>query len=88
MYFEFFHIYFLHLLDHRVEVGHGYPKLKNRENCLLTIIGKDLTMDLECFCFESFQENKVFAENWAMGLTYCIARAKGQIRGDSPVEGV
>lgn len=63
----------------RVEVGHGFPKLKNRENCLLSVICRDMTLDLECFCYETFQENKIFAENWAMGLSYCIANAKGQL---------
>ena len=58
--------------------------MKTRENCLLTIIGQHVSFDLECFCFDSFQENKELAENWAMALTYCIARAKGQIDDFKP----
>ena len=54
--------------------------MKSRNSCLLTIISAERTIDLECFCHDTFQENKVFAENWAMGLAYCIARAKGEVK--------
>lgn len=66
-----------------MEVGHGNRRLKKKESCLLSIIGvSGNQLDLECFCFDSFLENRVFAENWAMGLTYCIAKCKGEIAND------
>jgi hypothetical protein len=36
-------------------------------------------LDFECMSYDTFQENRIFAENWAMGLMYCIAKSKGQI---------
>ena len=58
-------------------MGHGNRKLSRKENCLLSVIPtQGEILDFECFSHDSFQENRVFAENWAMGLTFCIEKCK------------
>ena len=63
----------------RVEVGHANRKLSRKVNCLLSIVPlHGETLDFECFLYDSFQENRVFAENWAIGITYCIEKYKSK----------
>ncbi len=72
------------MLNFRVEVGHANRKLSRKVNCLLSIIPiSGEILDFECFLYDSFQENRIFAENWAMGITYCIEQNKKRNNGMS-----